>query len=229
MSYIPWSKEKVIEFAEIMQEEFENAKAHEIDYHVYISPPNEKNAPHSVSLLPVVDCESCGLCAKGCYDLRHDVIYKNVRKQRVINSVIAHLNPVKYFREISGRCQSLDRFRWHIGGDILNEDYWCGMVRVANENPHCKFHVFTKRYTIINQYLDDGHTIPDNINLRLSQWSNFEVYNPHGLNICRVALPNEVVKTDAHSAVCNGDCTRCAIHSDGCFNRDYRTIIIPAH
>lgn len=197
--------------------------------HVYISEPNAKGAPHSVSLLPIIDCLCCKSCGHSCYDMRHDMIYKSARLRRINNHIIARQNPKKYFREISGRCQSLDKFRWHIGGDILSYDYWCGMVHVANENPHCKFHVFTKCHNFINRYLDEGHTIPENINLRLSQWSALPINNPHNLNTARVVLENEFIETDAHTAVCNGNCSACAIHSNGCFNNNIKTILLPIH
>lgn len=197
--------------------------------HVYISEPNKKGAPHSVSLVPIIDCPCCMACKNSCYDMRHDMIYSNVTMTRAINHIIATKDRTRFFREISGRCQSFDRFRWHIGGDILDYDYWCGIVRVANENPHCKFHIFTKCVGFINRYLDEGHTIPSNINLRLSQWSDLEIHNPHNLNVARVVLDGEFVRTDDTTALCNGNCTKCSIHSDGCFNNDIKTIFLPIH
>lgn len=103
------------------QAAYENALENVSDLHVKISDGNTKlGAIPSVSLIPVMDCGNCAICAKSCYDLRNDMIYKEVIKTRAINSAIYHENPERYFKEIDGY---LDyrfprAFRFHIGGDI---------------------------------------------------------------------------------------------------------------
>lgn len=103
------------------QAAYENALENVSDLHVKISDGNTKlGAIPSVSLIPVMDCGNCSICSKSCYDLRNDMIYKEVIKTRAINSAIYHEDPERYFKEIDGY---LDyrfprAFRFHIGGDI---------------------------------------------------------------------------------------------------------------
>lgn len=59
------------------QAAYENALENVSDLHVKISEGNSKlGAIPSVSLIPVMDCGNCAICAKSCYDLRNDMIYK---------------------------------------------------------------------------------------------------------------------------------------------------------
>lgn len=59
------------------QAAYENALENVENLHVKISEGNNKlGAIPSVSLIPVMDCGNCAICAKSCYDLRNDMIYK---------------------------------------------------------------------------------------------------------------------------------------------------------
>lgn len=83
------------------QAAYEDAVEKVSDLHVKISGGNDKlGAIPSVSLIPVMDCGNCAICAKSCYDLRNDFIYKEVIKTRAINSAIYHEDPERFFNEI---------------------------------------------------------------------------------------------------------------------------------
>lgn len=100
------------------QAAYENALQNVSDLHVKISDGNNKlGAIPSVSLIPVMDCGNCAICAKSCYDLRNDMIYKEVIKTRAINSAILHEDPERYFNEIDGylNYRYPRAFRFHIG------------------------------------------------------------------------------------------------------------------
>lgn len=102
------------------QAAYENAVENVSDLHVKISDGNNKlGAIPSVSLIPVMDCGNCAICAKSCYDLRNDFIYKEVIKTRAINSAIYHEDPERFFKEIDDylNYRYPRAFRFHIGGD----------------------------------------------------------------------------------------------------------------
>lgn len=85
------------------QAAYENALENVENLHVKISEGNNKlGAIPSVSLIPVMNCGNCAICAKSCYDLRNDFIYKEVINTRAINSAIYHEDPERYFKEIDG-------------------------------------------------------------------------------------------------------------------------------
>ena len=146
-----------------VQTAYENAVENVSDLHVKISEGNSKlGAIPSVSLIPVMDCGNCAICAKSCYDLRNDLIYKEVIKTRAINSAIYHEDPERYFKEIDGY---LDyryprAFRFHIGGDIQDKWYLDKMCEIARKHKDTKFLAFTKMFDVCNEYLDEGNVSP---------------------------------------------------------------------
>ena len=62
---------------------------------------------------------------------------------------------------------------------------------VANTLPNIQFMSYTKKYDIINEYLDKGNKIPDNLNIIFSAWDkNWKVENPYDLAIAYVDFKN---------------------------------------
>lgn len=115
------------------QAAYENALENVENLHVKISEGNNKlGAIPSVSLIPVMDCGNCAICAKSCYDLRNDLIYKEVVKTRAINSAIYHEDPERYFKEIDDylNYRYPRAFRFHIGGDIQDNGILTRCVRL---------------------------------------------------------------------------------------------------
>lgn len=165
------------------QAAYENALENVSDLHVKISDGNTKlGAIPSVSLIPVMDCGNCAICAKSCYDLRNDFIYKEVIKTRAINSAIYHEDPERFFKEIDGY---LDyrfprAFRFHIGGDIQDKWYLDKMCEIARKHKDTKFLAFTKMFDVCNEYLDEGNVIPENMHILFSGWLGLKMDNRHG-------------------------------------------------
>lgn len=135
------------------QAAYENAVENVSDLHVKISDGNNKlGAIPSVSLIPVMDCGNCAICAKSCYDLRNDFIYKEVIKTRAINSAIYHEDPERFFKEIDDylNYRYPRAFRFHIGGDIQNKWYLDKMCEIARKHKDTKFLAFTKMFDVCN-------------------------------------------------------------------------------
>lgn len=179
--------------------------------HVRISGGNTKlgNIP-SVSLIPVIDCGNCSQCARSCYDLRSDMIYKQSIKARCCNSVILRHDPERYFKEIEAflTWQYPRAFRWHIGGDIKDVQYLDNMVRIAESHKEIVFLCFTKMFHVVNEYLDGGKTFPLNFHLLFSGWNGLDMPNPHDLPTAHVILPNGTSAPDG-TRLCTGNCTEC--------------------
>ena len=94
------------------------------------------NVP-SVSLIPVADCGNCKVCAGGCYDVRNVCFQKSVQVSRAVNSAIYHSNPAAYFAAIRKFVRFARFFRWHVGGDLVNLEYWENVVSIALDTPGC--------------------------------------------------------------------------------------------
>lgn len=77
-------------------------------------------------------------------------------------------------------------FRWFTCGDIVNARFLACMVKIAIDNPKIRFWAYTKKYSIVNSFLDNGGTLPDNLRIVFSHWLNedgtyFPMNNPYRL------------------------------------------------
>ena len=186
----------------------------------------------SVSLIPVADCGNCKHCAKGCYDIKHDVIYPSVQKNRAINSAIAHNNIAKYFAQIKEEIRFRAFFRFHIGGDILNSDYFSRMVQLAKDVPSCKILAFTKEYTIVNEYISNNGNLPQNLIIIFSDWKGMKMENPFNLPISSPIWEDGTTGNNVTEKryICSGFCEECAKTNTKCWNAQKGdTILFEAH
>lgn len=211
--------------------------------HVYLAQPNRKGAPHSISTIPVYNCPNCGKCSLQCYDLKSDCRFDTVCLTRARNAAILEVDRERFFKEINAYCTTLDKYRWHVGGDILDLDYFKHVIKIALDNPQCKFHIFTKNYDAVNTWLAEqievseqfGDTsepkqlLPSNLNLRFSAWPGLPMDNPYNIPTAEVVDDDDFVITKPNSAICSKNCTQCAIHNRDCFDRNIETVYLPLH
>lgn len=170
---------------------------------VHIVSGNEKiGTAMNVSLRPGKDCGNCSGCARDCYDRKFYRMYPNVRHARDENAVLAREHRGEYFTqietEVETRCP--EYFRWHVGGDILDQDYLDQMITLAEDNPDTRFLAYTKMY-----WLDFGG-LPENLVVMFSGWPGM----PMGRTrrpVFRVLEDEAEVPADAFQ--CPGECGDC--------------------
>lgn len=170
----------------------------------------------SINLPPVITCRENCPCVKNCYAMKGRYLFKNV-KERHLHNYQAYLeSPTEYFNTvkdaISGGIITYSYFRWHSSGDIVDKQYFAGMVEVANALPQTSFLAFTKKFEIVNAFLDNGEIIPENLHIVFSAWGdNFHIENPYQFPVAHVRFKDESLNTQIpESAVeCSGDCTNC--------------------
>lgn len=192
--------------------DFSNAYLNNVEnLHISISTGNSKTGVlvPSISLRPLLDCGNCKACSKLCYDFRNDAVYPSVQKSRAKNWAIWTADPERYFREISAACKFFVSFRWHIGGDIVNERYFAGMIQVANENKNVKFLVFTKRFDIVNSYVAGGGRIPENLQIIFSYWRGLKVNNPYNFPSSHPLFADGFTTAGDGAKLCTGNCSEC--------------------
>lgn len=114
-------------------------------------------------------CESCG-CMKECYAVKALMRQHNTCTQAWgENTLLAREDRDRYFKEIE-RFLALNLapvFRWHVSGEIMDEDYFVRMIQVAIHNPDTHFYVYTKRYDAIE---GNVNRIPHNFHVLVSIW-----------------------------------------------------------
>ena len=191
----------------------------------------------SVSLIPVADCGNCKVCAGGCYDVRNVCFQKSVQISRAVNSAIYHSNPGAYFAAIRKFVRFARFFRWHVGGDVVDLDYWKNVVSIAVDTPACEFLIFTKEFDLVNSWIDAGGVIPSNLHVIFSDWRGIEMNNKYNLPVSSPVWfdkSGKEIERGPHCTEkytwCPGSCENCAAVCGGCWGlKNGETVLFHAH
>ena len=196
---------------------------------VSISKGNSKmGAIPSVSLPAIITCNPNAPCFKLCYAKKIANLRKTVKTAYDRNFEILTTNPGAYWLQVKAAAITTRFFRYHVSGDIPNMEYFENMVQTANELPATMFLAFTKQYHIVNEYLNNGGTIPTNLKMIFSNWGAWKCDNPHSLPECEVILKGN--EPAPNWKICGGNCTECACRGIGCWElKNGETIAIYQH
>jgi hypothetical protein len=196
---------------------------------VSISKGNSKmGAIPSVSLPACITCNPDAPCFKKCYAAKIERLYTNTRNAYARNLDILTNDPFTYWLQVQAAASMTRFFRFHVSGDIPNIDYFDHMVTMARSLPGTVFLAFTKQYHIVNDYLNDGGTIPENLKIIFSNWGEWKCENPHGLPTCEIILKGS--EPAENWKICGGNCTECACRGIGCWElKNGETIAIYEH
>lgn len=169
----------------------------------------------SVSLPPVVTCAKNCTCAKKCYAMKLCRIYKNVREAYSRNLDILTRDPSQYWEQIKDVLHVSRFFRFHVSGDIPDYEYFENMVFCATWYSHCEILVFTKKYEIINTYLEKWGKLPSNLHVIFSEWDGMFMPNPHNMPVAHVIFKGQTPANDWK--ICEGNCMECAKNGVNCW------------
>lgn len=86
------------------------------------------------------DCE-CGI---KCYAKKIERLRPSVRAAYKKNYELLKSDPDTYWREVEASIMMSRFFRFHVSGDIVDEDYLRKMIEIADRNRHCEILCFTK-------------------------------------------------------------------------------------
>lgn len=184
---------------------------------VKISKTNSKlGVIPSVNLPPVISCRDNCPCAKDCYATKGRFRFQNVKSSMQNNYINYFENPTQYFNDICTAINngmiSYSYFRWHASGDIIDEQYFEGMVGVAERLPNTSFLAFTKKFEIVNDYISRKGELPTNLHIVFSAWgSSFQIDNRYSLPTAHVRFPDEKENAAIPSSAteCLGNCQDC--------------------
>lgn len=164
----------------------------------------------SVSFLPGAGCPPNVPCSSICY-AKKATYRMNVKSAWEKNLLIARETPAQFFAEIHeyfrNHACSISFFRWHVAGDILNQDYLNRMIDTAIKFPNIKQLAFTKQYA-----LDFSKSKKcSNLVIVISMWPNFgPEESPFGLP--RAWMQDGTETRIPESAIeCFGGCDRCGM------------------
>ena len=170
----------------------------------------------SINLTPIVSCREGCPCAADCYAMKGRFRFQNVRDNMNSNYMSYIADPDGYFedikREIDNGMVVYSYFRWHSAGDIVDARYLEGMVEVATQLGRTSFLAFTKKYELVNEYIENGGSIPDNLHIVFSAWGEaLKLENPYNFPVAYVRFKDDAQnKSIPESASeCSGKCSTC--------------------
>lgn len=184
---------------------------------VHISKTNTKLGDSILSLnMPKgITCAAGVPCAGKCYAGKGNFRYENVRKSHRENLEAYKENPVAFFDEVAEKTRLCLFFRWHSSGDIVDSRYLEGMAHVARKNPMTHYLAFTKKYALVNDYVNAGHKIPKNLHIVFSSWANFPMNNPYKFPVAYVRFKKKAPESVFNKLIpstaipCGGKCYKC--------------------
>lgn len=188
---------------------------------IKISPGNSKmGSVPSVSLPAGKTCREDCECQSKCYAKKLERIRPAVRNAYQSNLDLLQSDKSTYWREVEASVMMSRFFRFHVSGDIPNEEYLMHMKGVAARNPHCQILCFTKRYDFVNDNLREFgvSSLPSNLHLILSGWRGLQMDNPFNLPEAHVRYRDGSTTARADAVVCGGNCTHCALTDCGCWS-----------
>lgn len=173
----------------------------------------------TINLPAIKTCRTDAPCRKGCYANKGNFMYKNVKSSLQKNSDAFTENPDKFFNILHNQIEMIPYryIRWHSSGDIISERYLQGMCWLARKHKGTRFLCFTKKYELVNEYLNK-YKKPKNLILVFSNWGEWMCDNPHNLPTAWVEFGTEMDKLIPENAIrCHGKCYECINTSEHCW------------
>ena len=194
--------------------------------HTRISNGNSKmGAVASVSTLPYITCPACcrNTCGPNCCAAKLANLRPSVLRSWAFNTALAILRPDVYWAGVDAACKGVRYFRFHVGGDIMNAEYFSHMVKIATDNPATEILAFTKRFDVVNAWQDANGSLPANLHIMFSGWTNLCPVNPYNLPETNIFAKGS--EPDDAWKICGGNCFNCACRGVGCWQAQRGDVI----
>lgn len=157
-----------------------------------------------------ITCRPDAPCFKQCYCNHGNMAFNSVRNSHQKRYEMYKENPKAFFGQIDNELKfvSYKYFRWHSAGDIPDMQYLDLMCKLARKHKETHFLCFTKKYELVNEYLDT-HRKPSNLVICLSNWGEWRAENPHNLPTSWVDF-GETEGIPEFAYECTGNCGECS-------------------
>jgi hypothetical protein len=187
----------------------------------------------TVNLPAISTCRADAPCHKGCYACKGCQQFAKVQAAYYRNFRIYNDNPDNFFEQVYYKIKfaKLPKVRWFDSGDIPEYDFFVRMVELCKKTPDVKHMAFTKKYEIVNEYIDKNGKLPDNLNVIFSAWHKlWNVPNPHGLAIAYVDFNDKSLNPDIpkNAFVCperESTCSACG----ACWSKKLKAVVFKQH
>lgn len=188
--------------------------------HVHISRGNTKLGADipSVNLPAGCTCREDAPCFKKCYARKGRFSFPHNRELVEMNLRVWQEEPIQYQRDVMIAAFKSKFFRWHSSGDIPDAEYLQMMVDVARRLPDTKFLCFTKKYELVNAYIEGAGDLPANLSIVFSAWGNWQPENPFGLPVAYIRFRKDQADIPQHAFQCPKYCGDCVMTGCSCWD-----------
>lgn len=201
---------------------------------INMSNHNSKTGVACLNLaFPVCTCRNDAPCKAGCYANKGRQTMSNVQGAYYRNLRLYNDDPDNFFEQIYCKIKfsGLPMVRWFDSGDIPDNDFFEKLVELCKRTPNVKHMAFTKKYELVNDWIDINGKLPDNLNIIFSAWHKiWEVPNPHNLGVAYVDFNDKTLNPDfpQNAFICPGretTCSACGV----CWNKRVEAVIFKQH
>lgn len=172
----------------------------------------------SVNLPVGCTCRPDAPCFKKCYARRGRFCFQHNKACLQNNLELWCCEPDVFEHEVSLAALRSGFFRWHSSGDIPDAKYLDMMVRISRNLRATRFLAFTKKYELINAWLDANGALPFNLAIVLSAWGKFLPDNPHNLPMAYIRFKNENAPIPVSLRECPSYCGNCVTSGMSCWD-----------
>ena len=222
------------------QKEFNMSRKEYIDF--LASKSNEinmgnKNSKTGVACLnlafPVCTCREDAPCKEGCYAGKGCQQMATVQAAYYRNLRLYNDDPDNFFEQVYCKVKfaGLPKVRWFDSGDIVDAEFFARMVELCKKTPDVKHMAFTKKYEIVNEYIDKNGNLPDNLNVIFSAWHKlWNVPNPHNLGVAYVDFKDKSLNPEfpKNAFVCPGRESTCSA-CGACWSKKLKAVVFHQH
>lgn len=220
--------------------EYKMNKQEYIDYlanksnEICMSNRNSKTGIACLNLaMPVCVCREDAPCKKTCYACKGAQQISTVQGAYYRNLRLYHDNPDDFFEQVYCRVKfsGLPKVRLFDSGDFPDTEFLERLVEVCKKTPNIKYMAFTKKYELVNEYLDKHNKLPDNLNIIFSAWDKlWDVPNPHNLGVAYVDFDDKRLNPEfpKNAFVCPGRASTCSA-CGACWSKKLQAVIFHQH
>ena len=182
---------------------------------------------------PVAVCNPEAPCFQKCYAQHGCQSFANVQGAYYRNLRLYNNSADDFFEQLYYKVKfsGLPMVRFFDSGDFPDMEFLVRSVEFVKRFPNVKFMAYTKKYDLINEYLDKGGELPDNYNIFFSAWDRlWMVPNPHNLPIAYVKFKDarmtpDIPKYAFHCPGRESTCSACMV----CWNKRVKAVYFDEH
>ena len=210
--------------------EFLANKSNEIS----MSNKNSKTGAACLNIaFPVCTCREDAPCKKTCYACKGCQQIAVVQGAYYRNLRLYYDDPDNFFEQVYCKVKfsGLPKVRLFDSGDFPDAEFLDRLVEVCKKTPNTKWMAFTKKYWIVNEYINKNGDLPKNLNIMFSAWDIFwEVPNPHGLGIAYVDFDDKRLNPEfpRNAFRCPGRESTCSA-CGACFSKRLKAVVFHEH